>query len=143
MRSESCRRGIGDQHGKHETVIEVPEKTLASVERANAGSQGSRPERIRFPMAPQGQGTAAAKTAHGLPRPARTAHPFCLNLRTCGRLAERFIWEIRERGKPKRYSAHTYATFDEARVAGKAALAALIVEWRRADVPDRHPVGRA
>ncbi|WP_238178890.1 hypothetical protein [Methylobacterium oxalidis] len=98
---------------------------------------------MRFPMPPQGDGPAAAKAAHNLPRPERTAHPFCLNLRTCGRLAERFIWEIRERGKPKRHSAHTYATFDEARVAGKAALAALIVEWRRTDVPVRDPAGRA
>jgi hypothetical protein len=60
-------------------------------------------------------------------------HPFCLDLKPCWLSGGRFVWEIRQRRKPKQRSLHTYATFDEARMAGKTALATLIVEWRQAN----------
>jgi hypothetical protein len=37
----------------------------------------------------------------------------------------------KEKGTVRHYSLHTYATFEEARQAGKAALDATIAEWKR------------
>ena len=66
-------------------------------------------------------------------------HPFCLHLKPYRFSGGRFVWEINQRRRPKRRSLHTYATFDEARMAGKAALAALIVEWRQINAWAQEP----
>jgi len=58
-------------------------------------------------------------------------HPFCLNLKPYRNGAGRLVWEIKQRGRSKRQSPQGYPTFEVARQAGNAALAALIAEWRQ------------
>ncbi|WP_162560539.1 hypothetical protein [Methylobacterium durans] len=46
-------------------------------------------------------------------------------------MPDRFTYAVSRPGEMKAYSLHTYATFEAARQAGKAALDATIAEWRR------------
>src|SRR4051812_39126153 len=63
----------------------------------------------------------------------RTTHPFVIDVRPCGVLQDRFVWNISRKGCPKRHSIRTYATFEEARLAGKSKLAVLIAAWQRSE----------
>src|SRR3954453_18568093 len=58
-------------------------------------------------------------------------HPFCLHLKPCRSGEGRFVWEINQRGRPKRHFPHSYPTFEAARKAAKAKLDALIADWRQ------------
>ena len=57
------------------------------------------------------------------------SHPFVLDVRPVPYLAGRFSFSIKQAGKPKVDSLHTFSSFDEARVAGKTALDQMIVQW--------------
>jgi hypothetical protein len=58
-------------------------------------------------------------------------HPFGLDVRPVRHMPGRFTYAVHRRGELKHYSLHTYASFEEARRAGKAALDATIAEWKR------------
>lgn len=62
------------------------------------------------------------------------SHPFVLDVRPVRYLAGRFAYSIRQPGKPKVHSHHTFGSFDEARVAGKAVLDQMIVQWLEREV---------
>jgi|tagenome__1003787_1003787.scaffolds.fasta_scaffold14097040_1 hypothetical protein len=59
------------------------------------------------------------------------AHPFSITIRANRHPRGTFSWTIRQLGEMKRQSLTTYATFEEARLAGKAALDETIAAWRR------------
>jgi len=63
----------------------------------------------------------------------RTGHPFVIDVRPCRVLKGRFVWTISRRGCPKQLSIQTFATFEEARLAGKASLAALVADWQHSE----------
>jgi hypothetical protein len=64
------------------------------------------------------------------------SHPFVLDIRPVRHMPGRFTYGVnrKEKGTVRHYSLHTYATFDEARLAGKAALDATVAEWKRHDL---------
>ena len=62
------------------------------------------------------------------------AHPFALDIRPFRPMPGRFTYSIGRPGEPKAHSAHTFATFEEARVAGKAALEAAVAKWRHREL---------
>ncbi|WP_336491854.1 hypothetical protein [Methylobacterium nigriterrae] len=68
-----------------------------------------------------------------------TGHPFVIDVRPCRVLKGRFVWTISRRGYPKQRSIQTFATFEEARLAGKTNLAILISNWRRSDAAAEEP----
>ena len=60
------------------------------------------------------------------------SHPFVLDVRQFRQRPGRFTYSVGHPKTPKRYSPHTYATFEEARLAGQAELKALIAAWESA-----------
>jgi len=70
-------------------------------------------------------------------------HPFCLHLKPCRGSEGHFVWEINQRGNPKRHSPQSYPTFDATRRAGKATLDALIADWRGSRAVTGAPKGTA
>ena len=66
------------------------------------------------------------------------SHPFVLDVRQFRQRPGRFTYSVGHSKTPKRYSPHTYATFEEARLAGQSELKALIAAWESARplVPD-------
>ena len=58
-------------------------------------------------------------------------HPFVLDVRPVRHMPGRFVYSVGRMRGPKHHSLHTYATFEEARLAGKAALDATVEEWKR------------
>ena len=67
---------------------------------------------------------------------ARRPHPFVLDVRPFRHLPSRFTYSVGRVGEMKAVSLHTYASFEEVRRAGKAALEAAVAEWERG-VSDR------
>ena len=59
-------------------------------------------------------------------------HPFSVHLANSNDGTDRFIWLINQRGGPRRFSASSFATVEEARGAVKAKVGNLIVEWTAA-----------
>jgi hypothetical protein len=58
------------------------------------------------------------------------AHPFTINVSAERHLRGAFSWTIRQHGTRARKQAQTaYATFEEARLAGKAVLDEMIANW--------------
>ena len=57
------------------------------------------------------------------------SHPFVLDVRPFRHLPGRFTYSVGFVGEKKESSLHTYASFEEARLAGKAALEAMITAW--------------
>ena len=62
------------------------------------------------------------------------AHPYVLDIRPFRHGPDRFTYWVSRPREPKAHSPHTYSTFEEARVAGKAALEAAIAKWRRREL---------
>jgi hypothetical protein len=62
--------------------------------------------------------------------PTEQDHPFTINVSANCRLRGRFAWSIRRNRWVIRRSVGSYATFEEARLAGKAALEILISDWK-------------
>ena len=60
---------------------------------------------------------------------ARCSHPFVIDIRPLRHMRGRFAYWVGRPGETKVYSLQTYATFEEARRAGKAALEAAVAEW--------------
>lgn len=59
------------------------------------------------------------------------SHPFVLNVRPFRHLPGRFTYSVGCAGEKKESSLHTYASFEEARRAGEAALEAMITAWEQ------------
>lgn len=59
------------------------------------------------------------------------AHPFTITVTANKPLRSTFSWTIKQRGETRTQSLTSYATFDEARLAGKAALEEMIAAWQR------------
>ena len=59
------------------------------------------------------------------------AHPFSIDIRANKHPRGTFSWAIRRRGEMRTQSLATYATFEEARLAGKAVLDEMVENWRR------------
>ena len=59
------------------------------------------------------------------------AHPFTITVTANKPLRSTFSWTIRRRGEVRTRSLNTYATFEEARLAGKAVLDEMAENWRR------------
>jgi hypothetical protein len=62
---------------------------------------------------------------------ARHPHPFVLDVRPFRHLPGRFTYSVGRAGEMKAVSLHTYASFEEARRAGKTALDAAVAQWER------------
>ncbi|WP_336492682.1 hypothetical protein [Methylobacterium nigriterrae] len=61
-----------------------------------------------------------------------SAHPFSITLRANQCPRGTFSWTVRQRGAIGRKQSLTpYATFEEARLAGKAVLDEMVESWRR------------
>ncbi len=67
-------------------------------------------------------------------------HPFVLDVRPVRYLAGRFTYSIKQAGKIRVHSLHTFGSFDEARMAGKVSLDQMIVQWREREVITLLPV---
>ena len=60
------------------------------------------------------------------------AHPFTISVAADKPLRSTFSWAVWQRGGiGRKQSLIAYATFEEARLAGKAVLDEMIVAWRR------------
>ncbi|GJE42740.1 hypothetical protein [Methylobacterium soli] len=59
------------------------------------------------------------------------AHPFTITVALNKPLRDTFSWAIGQPGEVRRQSRTTYATFEEARLAGKSALDEMIAAWQR------------
>jgi len=60
------------------------------------------------------------------------AHPFTINVSAGKHPRGTFSWTIRQRGAiGRKQEQATYATFEEARLAGKAVLDEMIADWER------------
>lgn len=59
------------------------------------------------------------------------AHPFTITVMAGKFPRGTFSWAIRRRGEARTQSLITYATFEEARLAGKAVLDEMIAAWQR------------
>ena len=58
------------------------------------------------------------------------AHPFTITVMASKFVRGTFSWSIRRRGEARTQSLATYATFEEARLAGKAVLDEMIMAWQ-------------
>ena len=83
-------------------------------------------------------GALACWPASPYSAPMSPAHPFVLDIKRFRHRPDRFTYSIGQSGEPRVHSPHTYSTFEEARVAGKAALEAAVAKWRRRELV-RHP----
>ena len=60
------------------------------------------------------------------------AHPFTISVTANRHLRGTFSWAVWQRGGvEKKQSRAPYATFEEARLAGKAVLDEMVANWRR------------
>jgi len=58
-------------------------------------------------------------------------HPFTITVTANKPLRSTFSWAIKRRGEIRTQSLATYASFEEARLAGKAILDEKIATWQR------------
>jgi hypothetical protein len=64
------------------------------------------------------------------------AHPFTVTIAANKPLRSTFSWAVRQRGgMGRKQSLMAYASFEEARVAGKAALDEMVATWRLQAAP--------
>jgi hypothetical protein len=59
------------------------------------------------------------------------AHPFTITIKFDKRLHANFSWSVRQRRGFGRRALTSYATFEEARQAGKAMLDEMVAAWQR------------
>ncbi|GEP05632.1 hypothetical protein MOX02_36700 [Methylobacterium oxalidis] len=62
---------------------------------------------------------------------AQRPHPFVIDIKPAWHTPGRYTYSVGRIGKPKSYSAQTFATFSEARLAAQAELNELITAWER------------
>ncbi|MDR7039513.1 hypothetical protein J2X36_004289 [Methylobacterium sp. BE186] len=63
------------------------------------------------------------------------AHPFTITVAADKPLRSTFSWTVRQRGgMGRKQSLIAYATFEEARLAGKTALDEMVAAWKRETV---------
>lgn len=93
-----------------------------------------RPRTERCHTVPRGRLTSPRHPRSSATRRMVCPHPFVLDVRPVRYLAGRFAYSITEAGKPRVHSLHTFSSFDEPRMAGKAALDQMIAQWLEREV---------
>jgi hypothetical protein len=70
----------------------------------------------------------------GMTKP--SAHPFTIHIAAAKQPRSMFIWSIGRRGMVQEYAPVTYATPEEARLAGKIVLDRTIAAWQDSHATD-------